>query len=246
MLSRLFTFILAGLALNAQPPQFADEKEAALGAQLAADVRRQTHAVDDPAIRDYIQSLGGQLAAQVHGGPSIWSFAVISDDVGGSTREPLAIPGGYIFISLHLIAAANDEAELAGMLAHSMAHVSERHGARMATRSQNSATIPLVYIGGWSGFPVGLAKIQRANELDADRVGLRIMSEAGYDPRAFLSYIRRTAGEERIAALEESVAGLPARNYPPNAAFARIHARARELTAQPKREPPSLLRSDPR
>lgn len=241
-MARLCILPLVGVLLSAQEPQRRDdnfysrEKEAALGASLASEVRKHTSALADSTVHDYIEGVGRRLAAKVRNGDLDWKWAVIRDRAGGSTQEPLSVPGGYIFVSTSLILAVKNEAELAGMLAHSMAHIAERHGTRMAARGQvgNLSSIPLVFLGGWMGrgaagnddrafVPVGYLKIQRSNELDADRVAVTIMAAAGYDPAALVDYIRRTQRvltaesgmysalpprEERITALETAVANL--------------------------------------
>jgi predicted Zn-dependent protease len=254
---------LAGVLLNAQEPSQSDvnfsskAKEAALGAALAGEVQRHTSVIADSTVHDYIESLGRRLAVHVRSGDLDWKFAVIRDDVGGSTHEALAVPGGNIFVSASLILAAENEAELASMVAHSMAHLAERHGMRMVAAGQtaNPAGIPLVYLGGWMGtgvagnddralIPAGYLRTYRSNELDADRVAVEIMAAAGYAPAALLDYVRRTQGtvpgeagrysalpsrEERISALETAVANLPSRTNPPGGEFKAIQDRVREL-----------------
>src|SRR5882672_10772550 len=147
-------FLLA-LTLGAQERQLGQgvnfyslTKEAAIGARLAEDLRKDTTAVESPAVRDYVQRIGGQLAQQLTNAPFSYTFAVIADDRGGRTHEPFSFPGGYIFVPANLILAAQDDAEFAGMLAHAMAHVAERHGTRLATQGElaNLNTIPIVYM----------------------------------------------------------------------------------------------------
>jgi predicted Zn-dependent protease len=279
VIARLCILALVAVWLSAQDPAqsnvnyYGKEKEAALGAGLASDERKHTSAISDTTVHDYIERLGRQLAAQLRGGDLDWEFAVIGDDVGGSTHEPLSIPGGHIFVPASLILAVDNEAELGGMLAHSMAHIAERHGTRLAGRGQvaNSSTIPLIFIGGSMStgasalVPRGFLKIQRDYELDADRVGVNTMAAAGLDPAALLEYIRRTqraltaesrtsalpAREEGIGALETAVASLPSRTGPSNGdEFKTIQDRVRELTASsrasPPKQPPTLRRPDGR
>jgi predicted Zn-dependent protease len=264
MIARLWILALFAVWLNAQDPAHSDvnsyskEKEAALGAGLASEVRNRTAAISDSTVHDYIERLGRQLAAQLRGDLD-WEFAVSGDDVGGSTHEPLSFPGGHIFLPASLILTADNEAELAGMLAHSMAHISERHGTRMAGRGQvgNSSTIPLIFMGGPMGMgaagnddralvPAGFLKIRRDYELDADRVAVNVMAAAGFDSLALLEYIRRTQPartaksekysvlpprDERISALETAVAGLPSRPGQPSEEFKAIQEIVRDLTA---------------
>ena len=201
---------LAALAVNAQDAQpargvnfYSVQKEAALGASLAAEIRRQTTPIDSAVVRDFVTKIGLRLSTQITNAPFPYSFAVIADDPNSASHEPLSLPGGYIFIPAKLILAANDEAEFAGMLAHSMSHAYERDATREATRAgiANEATIPLIFMGGWRGYgveqgssvliPVGFLKFQRQFETDADAFSVRTTSGAGYDPSALVRYIGR-------------------------------------------------------
>lgn len=179
---------------------------------------------------------------------------MIRDDAGGSTHEPLSIPGGHVFVPVPLIVAAQSESELAGMIAHAMAHVTERHGA-------TGGRAPLIFMGAWMGdrrvVPAGFAKGQRDHELDADRTAASMMAAAGYDPVALAAYISRTqqashsrswfpAPEERIAAIESAAANLQVAPAQPTGEFETIQARLRELTTPPKRPAPSLRRKNER
>ena len=134
-------FVLASLTLylhaQSQGPDrtihsFNIEKEAALGAQLALQIRRQTTPLGINRVDNYVEGLGRQLAAQMPNAPENWNFTVIRDPRGGSLHEPLSLSGGYIFVPAQLIPAAENEAEFAGMLAHSVAHVAERQWIHQA------------------------------------------------------------------------------------------------------------------
>src|SRR5258708_11734013 len=103
---------------------------------------------------------------------------------GGEAREPLSLPGGYIFVSSRLILTARNDAEFAGMLAHAMAHVAEHHGTRQATQGQvaNNASIPLIFMGGWismgegdeSLVPMAFRSTLRRLEVEADVLAVKI------------------------------------------------------------------------
>jgi len=254
--------MLATLAVSAQDVNFySREREAALGAALAKEIRRHTTPIESTAVRDYVTSLGRQLASQLPDTGLIWTFTPVFDSSGGRTHEPIALPGEFIFVSASLLLEARNEAEFAGMLAHAMVHVSERHGTRAATRGEieHLTTIPLIFMGGWAGagdrddllIPVGFLKIRRAFELDADRLAVRVMFGAGYDPAALLRYIDRYGlppHDERIAALEQTIQALPPATYSsPNEEFQSIQEEVRRLmpvrTDEPPRvrRPPSLL-----
>ena len=112
-----------------------------------------------------------------------------------------------------LILKADSEAELAGVMAHEIAHVAARHGTRQATRAQVAqlATIPLIFMGGWAGYgirqaasvmiPIGFLQFSQANEREADMLGLQYMYKTGYDPEAFIDFF------EKIESLEKKKPG---------------------------------------
>jgi predicted Zn-dependent protease len=258
---RAILFILAAaVAASAQ-----NSKEAALGAQLAKEIRLRTTAIEDPALQEYIERIGRKQGSA----SGAYTFALIADDAGGKTHEPLSLPGGYIFVSAELLRSAADEAEVAGMLAHAMAHAASRPLARVAA----GGTIPIVFIGGWQGLgagrdddllPASVLITQRENETRADALAVQAMSAAGYDPDALARYVSRTQPpdgaasqrfpalperESRLAALGRATAELPARAYAPTDPdeFGRMqeqvrsHARGSGLPAE-NRPRPTLQR----
>lgn len=164
------------------------QKEAALGAKLAEEVRRSTTPVESAAVQSYVERLGAELAARFPDSNLSFQFTVVTDALG---REPMTLPGGYIFVSAESIAAAHDEASFARTLAHAMAHIANRDAMRMAARGNvvNYGSVPLVFIGGWSGgnggdtaLPRALVETQRALEREADQLAAQVM--AGYVPAA--------------------------------------------------------------
>ena len=225
MALRLSVVFLVGLTLAAQQP-YSVEKEAALGASLARNVRQSTTAIESPLVRDYVQRIGGRLAAQLTNPPFSYSLSLIADDRGGPTHEPLWFPGGYIFVPASLILTARNDAEFAGMLAHAMAHIAERHGFRPTP----SGKISLWVIAGDddSLFPMAFQSIRRGYETEADVLAVKMTSGAGYDPEALVGYIGRTqpadSRESRIAGMENAIRDLPPKAYPPGSMdeFARV------------------------
>jgi predicted Zn-dependent protease len=271
----LAVVLLATLAVSAQERQvgqgvnfYSREKEAALGAQLAQEVRQRTTPLDSAAVHDFVERVGWKLAAQLPDAGISYSFTAIADDVNGSTHEPLSLPGGYILVSASLILAAQNEAECAGMLAHAMAHVAERHGTRQATRAEavHMGGGPLIFVGGWTGtdaggngqaLPLGFLSFQRGYEAEADAVAVRMTSGAGYDPRALVRYIGRVqrddrsnafsplpSRESRIAGMEKAIQELPPKTYSSGDEFPRIQSEVRRLTPHQVRRAPSLLHPD--
>ncbi|HWB84026.1 MAG TPA: M48 family metalloprotease [Bryobacteraceae bacterium] len=274
MIWRFCLFSLIGVLLNAQEiPRSkvnlrSQDKEAALGAQLANEVRNRTSSLGDAAVLGFVEDVGWRLAPHVTGANSHWEFAVIRDDAGGNTHEPLSMPGGYIFVPANLILEANNEAELAGMLAHAMAHVAAIH--QSFGEEARLAGTPLIFLGGWMGegaptaMPLGFLQIQRKKELDADRAAVNVMAAAGYNPAAFVDYIRRAqpalsgdAGkysplplrDKRISALETAAATLAPGSRTNSDIFIAIQERVRELVTSsagdvPSEEPPALRRKN--
>ena len=226
---------LVGTALWAQVSQ--TSKEAALGTYLAQQVRQGTTEFDSPEVKAYVQQLGQRLVS----GDS-FTFSVVTDERGGRTFDPTSLPGGYVFVSTSLLTAAQNEAEFAGMLAHAMAHVSNRRIAPTA----NGA--PLVFLGGWNtadsdlAVPNAFRERQRAIEQEADATAIRVLSDAGFDPRALAQYIerRQPSDSERIAAIHQHLAALPEREYPAtDGNFQRIQSLIRPPTV--RRVAPSLF-----
>jgi predicted Zn-dependent protease len=203
----LFSVLVTVLPAAAQVNFYSMEKEAALGAQLASQVRGKTAMVGNATVRAYVEKIGGKLAAVMPGPPYTFTFAVTVDGRGGQTHEPLSLPGGYIFVPADLILTAQNEAEFAGMLAHAMAHVVARHGTRQATKGQlvNYGSVPLIFMGGWmgegnvqgAGVPQTFARFQRAFEGEADTLAIRFLSRTGYDPKALAGYISRVQIDDR-------------------------------------------------
>lgn len=184
------------------------EKEIALGKALAQDVERQAKIVDDPVIAEYVNRLGQNLVRNSDAKVPFTIKVIDTEEVNA-----FALPGGFFFVNSGLILKADSEAELAGVMAHEIAHVAARHGTRQATRGQiaQMATIPLIFMGGWTGYgirqaasvaiPVGFLKFSRGFESDADLLGLEYMYKSGYDPAAFVDFF------EKIQSLEKKKPG---------------------------------------
>ena len=246
------------------------QKEAALGAQMAEEVRQSTTPVHSAAVREYVERIGLRLAAQFPDAAFQYSFSVIADAAGGQIHEPLSLPGGYIFVPAGLILTAQNDAEFAGMLAHAMAHVAARHGTRQASRSDIAVFLhlPLVFMGGWTGTrpagnegaaPLSFLKLQRGYEIEADVLAIKSMAAAGYAPEALLRYIDRTQTEStttpkvfsvlpqrdaRMSGLKETIQGLSPETYTLTNEISAIQAEVPRVP--PDREPrrPLLKRQD--
>jgi predicted Zn-dependent protease len=273
-IDRVAILILAGLPLTAQEPLgpannganfYSIEKEGALGSQMAASVRQRTTRIDSPTLQNYLDRLGRRIAAELQGTKFPFTFSVIAEDACPTIHEPVALPGGYVFVPVALFSTAQDEGEFAGMLARAMEHIAERHGARQATRGQvvNYASIPLIFMGGSGSCSEGLAiprgflALQRSNELEADSLAVQTMAHAGFDPMALLRYIERVQfqpgsatqkvfsalpdRDRRVASIRSIIEKLPPANYTaPVEEFAAVQRELNGLVE--RRAPPTLKR----
>jgi len=237
------------------------DREIALGAALAEDVRRESQVLDSELVQAYVARLGRQLALQTAGPNFPYAFTAVADLPPGvmtnnPTHEPMAVPGGPIFIPAGLILEAQSTAELAGMLAHAIAHVADRDCTRSETRAdlmQVSASTAPQFRGCWSGEPVapGSIQFQHAFERQADYLAVQTMSKAGYDPAALAAYIRRVkpdpkrasspprafspwpTAEERLKQIEHEIGTLPPdRPYSAGEDIAPIQLALRSLAAK--------------
>jgi len=188
------------------------EKEIALGKQLAQEVEREAKLVDQPVAAEFINRLAQNLARNSDLRIPVTAKMVDSDQVNA-----FALPGGFLFVNSGLVLRADTEAELAGPIAHEIAHIAARHGTRQVSRGQiaNLASIPLIFVGGWGGFairqgaglavPLGFLKFSRAFEQEADLFGIQYMYKAGYDPNAFVDFFEKMAslGKKKPGTLSE-------------------------------------------
>jgi beta-barrel assembly-enhancing protease len=180
------------------------EKEIGLGKGLAQEIERQAKIIDDPVIAEYVNRVGQNLVRNSDAKVPFTIKVIDSEEVNA-----FALPGGFFFVNSGLILKADTEAELAGVMAHEIAHVAARHGTRQATRGQvvNLATIPLIFMGGWAGYgarqaasvaiPIGFLSFSRGFEAEADLLGLEYMYKTGYDPGAFTDFFEKIESLER-------------------------------------------------
>ncbi len=184
------------------------EKEMAIGKQLAQEVERQAKIIDDPVIAEYVNRVGQNLVRNSDAKVPFTIKVLDTEEVNA-----FALPGGFFFVNSGLILKADNEAELAGVMAHEIAHVAARHGTRQATRGEiiNIASIPLIFMGGWTGYairqgaglaiPMGFLTFSRGFESEADKLGLEYMYKTGYDPTCFVDFF------EKIQTLEKKKPG---------------------------------------
>ena len=175
------------------------EKEAAIGKQMSMEVEQQAKMVDDPVITEYINRVGQNLVLHSDA-KTPFQIKVIQDD----SVNAFALPGGYFYVNTGLILAADNEAELAGAMAHEIAHVTARHAMENQGKGAfiNYAAIAGIIFGGpivspilqnGGGILAGLAslKFTRGAEEEADRLGVQYLYASGYDPMAMASMFEK-------------------------------------------------------
>jgi len=182
------------------------EHEIQLGKQLSSEVERQAKFINDPVVNEYVNRVGQNLVrnsdAQVP-----FTIKVIDSDVVNA----FALPGGFFYVNSGLILHADEESELAGVMAHEIAHVCARHGTKQATKGEIAqlAMIPAmifipytlagyaIYQGMQFAIPMAFLQFTRTDEAEADYLGLEYMYKAGYDPNAFVAFFEKVASDEK-------------------------------------------------
>ncbi len=190
------------------------EKQIAMGKQFAVQVENTSKMVKDPVVTEYVNRIGQNLVRNSDAQVPFTIKVVDSDEVNA-----FALPGGFFFVDSGLILAADNEAELAGVMAHEIAHVAACHAARENTRGNlmNLASIPLIFVGGAVGYagyeaaglalPLTFLKFSRSFEAEADYLGVQYMYKAGYDPQAFTAFF------EKIDAMNKKKPGFIAKAF---------------------------------
>jgi len=180
------------------------ESEIRMGKQYAMQVENGVKLVQDPVVSEYVNRIGQNLVRNSDAQVPFTIKVIDSDEVNA-----FALPGGFFYVNSGLILAADEEAELAGVMAHEIAHVAARHMTKQMTRAQwaNIGTIPLIFIGGGIGYgiyeaaglglPLTFMKFQRNFEAEADYLGLQYMYKTGYDPQAFISFFEKIQAKEK-------------------------------------------------
>lgn len=184
------------------------ERQIAMGKQISQQVESQSKIINDPVVSEYINRLGQNIVRNSDSQVPFTIKVIDSDDINA-----FALPGGFFYVNSGLILAADEEAELAGVMAHEIGHVAACHAARENTRANlmQMMTIPLIFMGGPIGYaayegaglavPLTFLKFSRGFEAQADYLGVQYMYKAGYDPEAFISFF------EKVQALEKKKPG---------------------------------------
>jgi beta-barrel assembly-enhancing protease len=190
------------------------ETDIKIGKSYSQQIETSMKLVQDPVVTEYVNRIGQNLVRNSDAKVPFTIKVVDADDVNA-----MALPGGFFYVNSGLILAADDEAELAAVMAHEIAHVALRHATRGQTRADiaNIATIPLIFLGGGIGYaarqaagiglPLTFLKFSRGFEAEADYFGLQYMYKAGYDPNAFVTIF------EKLQALEKKKPGTLAKAF---------------------------------
>lgn len=191
------------------------DSQVKMGQEFAQQVEQTSHLITDPVVNEYVNRLGQNLARN---SDTHLPFTIKILDV----EEPnaFALPGGYMFVNAGTLLLADDESELAGVMAHEIGHVAACHAARGATRGNLAqiAMIPvLIMTGGVAGIgvneaanlgiPAAFSKFSRGFEAQADYLGVQYLYKAGYDPNGMLNFF------EKLQALEKKRPGMVTKLY---------------------------------
>ena len=180
------------------------EKEIAVGRQYATEIDHQAKFVTDPVVNEYVNRVAQNVARN-----SDLKVPLTVKVIDGPEINAFALPGGFLYVYSGLLKAASEEDQLAGVMAHEIAHVAARHATENMAKGTlaNIGTIPLVILGGPAGaaarqvaqvaIPLEFLQFSRKNEEEADYLGLQYMYKAGYDPNAYVAFFGKVLEEER-------------------------------------------------
>jgi beta-barrel assembly-enhancing protease len=181
------------------------EKEIAIGKQYSQEIERQVKIIDDPVVAEYVNRVGQNIVRNSDAKVPFTIKVVDAEEINA-----FALPGGFFYINSGLIMSAESESELAGVMGHEIAHIAASHAMKQQTKATiaNLATIPLIFTGyGWVGFgarqaasvliPIAFLQFSKAQEREADMLGLQYMYKAGYDPTSFIDFFEKLASKEK-------------------------------------------------
>jgi beta-barrel assembly-enhancing protease len=195
---------------------YSTDGEIKMGKQYADEIEKSTKFITDPVVDEYVNRIGQNIVKNSDCKVPFTIKVIDSDEINA-----MALPGGFFYVNSGLILAADEEAELAGVMAHETAHVCAHHAAREMTRL-NYAEIGMIPLEimlpyDWTGYgiyeaaqlaiPITFLQFSRDFEAQADYLGVQYMYRAGYDPQAFITFF------EKVQALEKRKPGLVAKAF---------------------------------
>jgi predicted Zn-dependent protease len=203
--ARSLTAVVAVAAAVGCASAVSQQEEVQIGQQTAAQVNAQLPMLRDAAIDSYVNSLGRSLASRTSRSDLNWQFAVVNTDV----INAFALPGGFVYVNRGVLSRASNESELAGVLAHEIEHVVQRHSVKQMEQVQqanvgvglvciltrvceNQAAQAAIQVGGSAYF----AKNSREDEVQADEGGFQTLARAGINPRGMLTFFQKLLAEE--------------------------------------------------
>jgi len=190
------------------------DTEIKMGKMYADEIEKSTKFITDPVVLEYVNRVGQNIVKNSDCKVPFTIKIIDSDEINA-----MALPGGFFYVNSGLILNADEEAEMAGVMAHETAHVCAHHAVREQTRMNYAqlGTIPLIFIGGWTGYgiyeaaslavPITFLQFSRDFEAQADYLGIQYMYRAGYDPQAFITFF------EKVQALEKRKPGAVAKVF---------------------------------
>jgi len=195
---------------------YSTDWEIKAGKEYSMEIEKSAHLVTDPVVSEYVNRIGQNIVKNSDCKVPFTIKVIDSDEINA-----FALPGGFFYVNSGLILAADEESEIAGVMAHEIAHVCAHHAAREMTKMNYAqlGSIPvLIMTGGtWTGYgiyeamniaiPVAFLKFSRNSEAEADYLGLQYMYKAGYDPQSFITFF------EKIDALEKHKPGAIAKVF---------------------------------
>ncbi len=194
---------------------YSTDTEIKMGREYAQEVEKSTKLITDPVVTEYVNRIGQNIVKNSDCKVPFTIKVIDSDSINA-----FALPGGFFYVNSGLILNADEEAELAGVMAHETAHVCAHHAMREMTRlnyAQIGMVPVMIFVGGWTGYgiyegsqlalPVTFLMFSREFEAQADYLGIQYMYRAGYDPQAFITFF------EKVQALEKRKPGLVSKAF---------------------------------
>jgi predicted Zn-dependent protease len=182
------------------------EKEIAIGKQYATEIERSAKLLTDPVVNEYVNRVAQNIARN-----SDLTVPLTVKVIDSPEINAVALPGGFLYVNSGLLMVADEESQIAGVIAHEVAHVAARHWASMMTKNQilNIASIALIFVpmsypvymgvmeAYMNGVPLMFMKFSRGAEAEADYLGIQYMYKAGYDPDSYVTFFGKLIDEER-------------------------------------------------